>query len=566
MSKENQQVKGDTFGSYQSLDVEGAEGDVHPPAGDRDMSFTDNVSQWHLAIHPYDKAANGLMPTGRGLTLMLVIAGIIATALLFTNHPTELPLMGSYKPPKKIMHISDTHVDFFFDPTRSMQSGVCHTCRMSNKVYGNDRLCPDSIEPEASDRTSQKTLVREGYSFGRYGCNPPEQLLYSLHQQMITIDNNPEVVIFTGDISPHGYPDDGFKSEKGIQLDSLCDTKFLVTEKMVKNLVTAFPNTRWAFTMGNNDHFPKDTFWLPYVQKLGDMFLSTGFFTQQQHDDFVQHGSNLIDIDGVRYMSIDFTIFMAKAILPPTGDTDKSTVAAYELQLRDSVVAWVRKGLAEARIKGLAVWIVGHQPLNTNKGKDEFSVEGVHYLGIKDTFTEYGDIIKVGLFGHRNVAGLAEVLSNDFHPIFPSLTAPGVSPRGKNNPSFMTIYQDADTKEVVDFQQWVFDLLVHNEEAKRMDTSTYLGTWRTHADNMMSWSTLSGASVFSAKTLDEFLRRVPHEQVLFFAVQTWKRGGYIGDETPETYECKSLYDQENAVASCLFANQNPLCWSNKWLS
>ena len=94
MSKENQQVKGDTFGSYQSLDVEGAEGDVHPPAGDRDMSFTDNVSQWHLAIHPYDKAANGLMPTGRGLTLMLVIAGIIATALLFTNHPTELPLMG----------------------------------------------------------------------------------------------------------------------------------------------------------------------------------------------------------------------------------------------------------------------------------------------------------------------------------------------------------------------------------------------------------------------------------------------------------------------------------------
>lgn len=549
--KESQQVKGDTFGRYQSLDVEGAEGDAHPPAGE-------------LVTPRYDKAANGLVPTGRSVAVMLVIAGIIATALLFIKQPTELTLMGRYKPPKKIMHISDTHIDFFFDPTRSMSGGVCHTCKMSNKVYGDDRLCPDSITPEANERTSQNTLVREGYSFGRYGCNPPEQLWYSLHEQMMQIEQNPEVVIFTGDISPHGFPDDGFTSKMGIKLESLCDTKFLVTEKMVKDLVNSFPKTRWAFTMGNNDHFPKDTYWQPYIQKLGDMFLSTGFFTKHQYDDFIIHGSNYIDIDGVRYMSIDFTIFMDNAVLPPNGDTNKSTVAAYEVKLRDTVVSWVEKGLADARKKGLAVWIVGHQPLNTNKGKDEFTVEGVHYSGIKDTFTEYGDIIKVGLFGHRNVAGLAEVLSKDFHPIFPSLTAPGVSPRGKNNPSFMMIYQDRDTKEVVDFQQWIFDLLEQNEEAKRMDTSKYLGYWRTN--NLMSWRTLSGSSAFSAQTLDDFLRRVPHDQALFFAVQTWKRGGYIGDETPETYECKSLFDQEEAVASCLFANQNPLCWSNSWLS
>lgn len=33
-----------------------------------------------------------------------------------------------------IIHISDIHVDPLFDPTQSMQTKVCHTCNMSNKV------------------------------------------------------------------------------------------------------------------------------------------------------------------------------------------------------------------------------------------------------------------------------------------------------------------------------------------------------------------------------------------------------------------------------------------------
>jgi hypothetical protein len=54
----------------------------------------------------------------------------------------------------------------------------------------------------------------------------------------------------------------------------------------------------------------------------------------------------------------------------------------------------------------------------------------------------------VGLFGHRNLAGLNEVLSSAFLPLFPAITAPGVSPRGRNQPSFNVLYQDQTTKRV----------------------------------------------------------------------------------------------------------------------
>jgi hypothetical protein len=84
------------------------------------------------------------------------------------------------------------------------------------------------------------------------------------------------VCVIAGDIAPHGYPDDNFAIEKHTKLQDLCETKFLVVKHLVTDMVNSFPNTKWAFTMGNNDHFPKNTYWPPYILKLGDMFLETG--------------------------------------------------------------------------------------------------------------------------------------------------------------------------------------------------------------------------------------------------------------------------------------------------
>jgi hypothetical protein len=135
----------------------------------------------------------------------------------------------------------------------------------------------------------------------------------------------------------------------------------VVTQKMVESLVGNFPDTRWAFTMGNNDHFPKDRFWLPYIAKLGDMFLSAGFFTPEQHATFVQHGNSILDHNGVRYLCIDFTLFMKGAIV---SFEDGGSIA-----LLDNVMHWIEGSLTDAKARGLKVYVVGHQPMSTNKVK-----------------------------------------------------------------------------------------------------------------------------------------------------------------------------------------------------
>lgn len=148
------------------------------------------------------------------------------------------------------------------------------------------------------------------------------------------------------------------------------------------------------------------------------------------------------------------------------------------------------------------MYIVGHQPLSTKNGKDEMDVESFHFQELKNLFEEYRDIIKVGLFGHRNLAGecwldintscqkliasqidhphiatyyillwllgLSNVLSNSFEPLFPAITGPGVSPRGKNNPSFIVLYQAVEDGRVLDFEQWKFHLMDENFKAQEV--------------------------------------------------------------------------------------------------
>jgi hypothetical protein len=372
-------------------------------------------------------------------------------------------------------------------------------------------------------------------SAGRYGCNPPYLLWQSLLQHLRRLEPDPRVVVFTGDLSPHGYPGDlsplaeaeAAPGDTGPSLDDMCQAKFLITRQLVRDLVQTFPRTRWAFTLGNNDHFPKNTFWQAYISKLGGMMLEEGFLTEAQHAQMVQTGSSYIDMEGVRYLCLDFTLFTitnaTNHVAVEGGHDTSSAQALTELQRR--VTEWTNSSLRDAKekvlrlcalslsvsfntllflystLQGLAVWIVGHQPQGTAKGKDELDRTNVNFQLMKELFVEYQSIIRVGLFGHHNQAELSEVLSPSFLPLFPSLTAPGISPRGLNQPSFFILQQDARSGAVTDFEQHVFDLLDENRKAKLHFSSglneeegaaTYLGTWKHHEGIMRSWKTLSG--------------------------------------------------------------------------
>jgi hypothetical protein len=113
----------------------------------------------------------------------------------------------------------------------------------------------------------------------------------------------------------------------------------------------------------------------PWIKALGDMFLEEGFIDSKQHADFVKFGSHYKDVDGVRFIMPDLTLFApggeTSFVKPSTyekvSDVQKKLALMYPV--RERTIRWFGETLAEARKLGLSVYIVGHQPLTTKKGK-----------------------------------------------------------------------------------------------------------------------------------------------------------------------------------------------------
>jgi hypothetical protein len=112
------------------------------------------------------------------------------------------------------------------------------------------------------------------------------------------------------------------------------------------------------------------------------MFLTTGFMTPDQHSTFVKFGSSKLDVSGVRYLCIDFTLFVQKESIV-SFDGKNGT------NMMDDLMVWIEGSLSDAHATGLKVYIVGHQPMTTNKGKDEMDVNGLYFNALKDALEKY---------------------------------------------------------------------------------------------------------------------------------------------------------------------------------
>ena len=78
---------------------------------------------------------------------------------------------------------------------------------------------------------------------------------------MQAMEPNPPFIVFTGDIAPHGYPGDRVTVTSNSVFSDFCSTKLDIMRQATKYFVSQYPNTPYMFTMGNNDHLPKNTYW-----------------------------------------------------------------------------------------------------------------------------------------------------------------------------------------------------------------------------------------------------------------------------------------------------------------
>jgi hypothetical protein len=117
-------------------------------------------------------------------------------------------------------------------------------------------------------------------------------------------------------------------------------------------------------------------------------------------------------------------------------------------------------------------------------------VTSIFYSRLKTILSAYSSIIKVGLFGHHNYAFVEEIVGTSFLPLIPSIVAPGISPRGKNNPAFHLVSRSKETGTILDFKQIKFDLFSENQMAQSLNQPNYLGHWSFHSDQLYSWQTI----------------------------------------------------------------------------
>lgn len=110
----------------------------------------------------------------------------------------------------KVMHITDPHIDIFFNSEESVPNGGCHSCALaifdSSSPYSTNisQNCPSERDVKqriASSRqaTRMSWSGQDSYTFGRYGCDPPLRLWSSLLDALQQVDSFPEVIVFTGE-------------------------------------------------------------------------------------------------------------------------------------------------------------------------------------------------------------------------------------------------------------------------------------------------------------------------------------------------------------------------------
>jgi len=250
-------------------------------------------------------------------------------------------------------------------------------------------------------------------------------------------------------------------------------------------------------------------------------------------------------------------------------ETDSGRDAAGQLTLmRQKMLVWLRETLADAQNKNLAVYLIGHQPMSTKNGYNQFE-KGYHVDYLKEIMAEYKDIIRIGLFGDRNVAGMEPLWDRtNTVPTIPMITVPGVSPRGMNFPALHAVVYKADTKVVQDIFQYSLDIIDENAKVQAMikrnesGVDEYLGEWTLGRSK--SWKEFSHGQPLTAETLVDATREISTSAELLVAQAKWKRAGYVGSESPEQYLCSILNDRSADFKNCLFARQDDRCWTDRW--
>uniref|UniRef100_H2Z1U7 Uncharacterized protein n=1 Tax=Ciona savignyi TaxID=51511 RepID=H2Z1U7_CIOSA len=385
-------------------------------------------------------------------------------------------------------HVTDLHLDFYYDETNNDPAQVC----------------PSSFGAETPDAGL----------FGDYRCDSPWSLVRSAVEEMKRIEPNPNFIIWTGDDTLHTSDEDKFLSE-----ELVIETVHNLTNLLKKS----FPNTTVHAALGNHDYHYKSQI-PPGPSSILSAIANDwrDWMTDEQFQMFNQTGCFIREIaPKVDLISLNTNVWYTSNKVV-TGMADPG-----------GYFAWFEQELEKAKSMSKKVYVIGHVPPGHFELVDYkywyYPEYNVRYVEI---IKQYSDVIIGQFFGHHHTDTFRMFYDDNGNAVSSLLIAPGVTPwmttlpgadDGANNPGIRLFEFDATTMEITDYVQYYLDLAAANMAGKADWTEEYRATSDLGIPDMSvaSWEKLSkrleSANVLEPSSPDTILLQkfVNYNSVLY---------------------------------------------------
>ncbi|XP_015127515.1 sphingomyelin phosphodiesterase [Diachasma alloeum] len=359
----------------------------------------------------------------------------------------EKPLVQPILSPKegvktlKVLHISDTHYDPYYQEGANAECGDPLCCRLT------------SGRP-----------VRPSGAAGKWGdyrkCDTPKRTLDHMFQHIQHTHPDIDYIIWTGDLPPH----DSWNQTREENLQNLRDT--------VGQMLEAFPHASIFPALGNHESAPVNSFpspsapdnysisWLyDELAEQWQRWLPSSASTTIKQGGFysvpVRPGFRIISVNTNYCNNLNFWLLI------------NSKDPVNELQ-------WLIDELQGAENRSEKVHIIGHIPPGTS---DCLKVWSANYYRI---INRYESTITAQFFGHTHYDEFELFYDTDdlTRPVSVAYVGPSVTPYENLNPGYRIYYVDDDqgssTRQVVDHETWIMNL----EEANLYDSPFW---WRLYS-------------------------------------------------------------------------------------
>ena len=348
----------------------------------------------------------------------------------------------------RMLQITDLHLDPKFKEGHSTECNKPICCRQA---------------PTADQE-------KEGKVVGKYGfegkCDIGEDLFKSFVDD--AFERKVDFVIWTGDNAPH---DTWEGSQDGV-FDISRKLKNMLDEKFKKNNIPVY------YSLGNHEKYPNDAFHdeEDYMLKnMADVYKD--YLNEEAYETFKKYGYysinydknlKIIAINCLACDSFNFNLFNSTKIHAK------------------KMLSWLEEELKKAEEKNEYVYILNHFPLNGEFTLTEcakrfqalFDRYEYNIRGIFSGHTHRDDIEGITSYFDKN-----KIVNLNF-------VAPQLTTYSSKLPSYRIYTIDAETKQVLDYEQFRFNLKKSNEEKKPYWYSAYKASEFYGVKNLLEYNNI----------------------------------------------------------------------------